>query len=466
MSDTNKYSMENFTYHKSVLDTNPNDLYKHMVRVESLNIIKELEAEVLEMIGDGETEFDYSHRSIDSSFNDTLDQTFPENKANLILEHSYNVEEDKGLWEDQDPDEARQTQAYHTYKADVNEVCKEIFEEVRDRYEEINNEVYHDLDSIHSGELEPDQTNVYHIVGVNALAEYREFEGSFEEKVAQIRAEDEVGILPEDMELSKAFALDLAFRETVVVSLQNLYPAPVEPGSIEEASVICAYIEAAGNSSYGGYPLGNAYIDARADGSYDDYALVEYKDNLASALLQTPVKQLTDEQEFGGKSALALSHAFKTNKLEIDEVSAAYINSNSFVKEAAKPSEMRRVIEHLNAIVDGSIGRKPVIEDYVQVAAERNLVHLSVSDLKAYLRLMHPEVARVQFVSEVFTKTDMDVLVTGLVDGANKSKERLVRLKETLDSAIAPATPALQSFRKLVDRKLNPTEPTPGGPSV
>lgn len=462
MNDINKYGTDNLIYHKSVLDISPRDFYAHLVNEAALNFLSSNEEEILIMVGDDD-DFDSYSSGIEESFNETVrDISLSDNRARLILDYTSNESTDEGLWENSEDPE--QVKAAYSFADDVSEQCTSTFDDLKEKFQEILYDIDEAIKDIHNGSIEADPEDINHIVGVNALALWCDIEGNFEQKVAQIKEFEEINVLAESIDFSKTYALNLAFREIVEDPARNIYPEPVVPGSIQEAAVIVAYLEAASSSYAGGYPLGGAYIDDRSNGDEKDYIFAEYQDSLASALLR-PYVSPSDDVRYVNE-ARALLASYNENNEVRDPTGGAYIERHSLKHDVAPKIDFKDVMRNLESIVDGSIGRKAGLVDYVSVSKNRDLSHSSKSDLKKYLALFHPEAARVQLVSERYSKQEMDFLVAGIMDGSEKSKDRLMKLKESIDEQVSPATPALKAFRKKMSNDLSVKEPSPDSPSI
>jgi hypothetical protein len=456
MSST-KYGNDNLNYHRGSLTIRGGELYKHMVESDTLALMDEQESTLIECLKDGDDQ-DGALDNNERALNEHLDgQTFPDGKASIVLDNSRNVEDDQGLWEGQDPDEARTSQASHTYTNDVNEEFKDIYERLKDRYDELNDDIDTELATIHSDPGYANPNDIIHVVAVNALAFNEDFEGTFADKVRQIS----------ELDMAKAFTSKMAFKEIIEGDRAALYPDPVQPGSIMEAAAILDYLDASEQSSRGGYGVGGAYIDSRSDGNEREYAFVEYTDNAATAVLGVFVEPITQERLFEVRAIESLKYALADVKQEPDAASVAVIARVEGDKPAHVPAaQMKAVLAQMTGLVAGDLGRKPTVGDYENLASARNMRGMDKSELKQYLALVHPEVARVQAVSERYSKREMDALLTGVMDGSPKAKERVAALKTHVDELVAPATPALQAFRKGVESKLNPADPGMDAPSL
>jgi hypothetical protein len=99
--------------------------------------------EAISEIKDGNTDMqefitDYrSHEWVDNDFIyvDLVDSAH-------ILDQSNNVETDSGLWEGQDPQEAVKTQAFFTYRIDLEEEVRNQFsEKLGEKFEEVEEQL-------------------------------------------------------------------------------------------------------------------------------------------------------------------------------------------------------------------------------------------------------------------------------------------------------------------------------------
>lgn len=80
----------------------------------------------------------------DGKLHEHLDQSLDLRESVDILEGSDNVETDSGLWEGLEPMRAIETQAFYTYKSDVNSTVRE---EMKERLESAQSEIQSQLDS-------------------------------------------------------------------------------------------------------------------------------------------------------------------------------------------------------------------------------------------------------------------------------------------------------------------------------
>ena len=104
--------------------------YYEYIENEARSFVDEYKSELFEEIKDGNTDV---HRFVDDSrAHEWVDNDFIyadlHDCAN-ILEQSNNIEEDFGLWENEQPIDAIKTQAFFTYRNDLSKKVMEIIED-------------------------------------------------------------------------------------------------------------------------------------------------------------------------------------------------------------------------------------------------------------------------------------------------------------------------------------------------
>ena len=120
--------------------------YYGYVESEATSFVDEYFEEALEQVKDGST--DMNDFINDSRLHEWCDNDFIYvglSESADILEQSNEVEEDSGLWEGQEPREAIQTQAFFTYRNDMN---FEISDQLKEKLDEKLTEIEEELESL------------------------------------------------------------------------------------------------------------------------------------------------------------------------------------------------------------------------------------------------------------------------------------------------------------------------------
>jgi len=188
--------------------------YEKDVEREAKDFLREYEDEMKEAIREGR---DFDGNDIDSAFHETItDRAYTPEDAVYILEHCENEENDRGIWEGLDWREELSARAAYSFSNDVWFKCEEIYNRIKEEYEE--------------NRLEDEGKN---------------------EKL-----------------------LDEIFEEYTSTKLD-----PVEKGSRREKELIERWLwlnERAG--LFGGYPAGRSYIDARCGSGHGMPSVKDYVD--------------------------------------------------------------------------------------------------------------------------------------------------------------------------------------------
>lgn len=162
---------------------------------------------------------------LDEWFHEEItDRSYSLTDASYILENCDNEETDSGLWEGKSPTEAIPIMAAYSYANDVWFKCEELYNEIKDSYKEI-------LAEPESEDMEP-PTEEYAI---------ERAWGDFRKEYIEIK--------------------------------------PIEKGSEEEQRLIKRWLDLNPKAGlWGGYPVGNSYIDARCGSGHGMPEVKDYVD--------------------------------------------------------------------------------------------------------------------------------------------------------------------------------------------
>jgi hypothetical protein len=196
--------------------------YDNDVQEDAVGFLEDHEDEFKEAIKDG-TDFDINDIScLDTSFHESItDRAYSLTDAAYIIEHCENEETDSGLWEGQQPEDAISTKAAFSYSRDVWFKCEELYNSIKDRFEELQEEIHEGLDDKELVENKLDEDDS--MIEKRAIKEAWD---EFEDQYTKVRL--------------------------------------IEPGSVEERQTLLRWLsfnERAG--MFGGGPLGSSYIDSR-----------------------------------------------------------------------------------------------------------------------------------------------------------------------------------------------------------
>lgn len=206
--------------------------YQKDVRKDAIDFIVDHEDEIKEAIKEG-SDFDANDIScLDEDFHcDIIDRAYSPADAGYILENCENEEDDRGLWDGQDPKQAISTMAAFSYGNDVWFEAKEIYEKIKEKYDDTI-----DAATDINNELEEDEQ------------------------------EDEDNI--------KEHTINDAWN----AFFEEERPPLIKDGE-EEKAALERWIEMGSKAGlWGGYPLGSSYIDARCGAGYSMPDIKEYVD--------------------------------------------------------------------------------------------------------------------------------------------------------------------------------------------
>lgn len=160
--------------------------------------------------------------SLDEAFHSSVvDVAYTLSDAAWVLDNCDNEEDDEGLWQGLSPQEAVKAQAAYSFANDVWTACEKIYNEL--------------LASVYPEALEGEED------------EDDEAIGAFSDD--------------ETKPVWIAQTWDSFVREHTAI--------PVEPGSTEEAELLAEWMEkSTGAGAWGGYPLGESYIDIRCGAGF------------------------------------------------------------------------------------------------------------------------------------------------------------------------------------------------------
>jgi hypothetical protein len=151
--------------------------YSQYVEEQATMFFNEYQHEAIQSIENGDSDIrgfiddQRLHEWCDSDFIyvDLMDSAY-------IIDQSYNVEHDSGLWEGQEPQEAIKTQAFFTYRTDMYEAVSEKFKTILEsKLEEFENE----LEQLHE---EQDENDDY-VMNEDKIAELEEKISLYEEAI-------------------------------------------------------------------------------------------------------------------------------------------------------------------------------------------------------------------------------------------------------------------------------------------
>lgn len=223
--------------------------YDDEVRKEAIDFIEEFMDDVVEALKNGD---DYL---LDGNLDDTFfeiitDRSYTLSDAAFVIENSNNVEEDSGLWEGKDPQDAIETQAAFTYSNDVHAKVEEIYEDLKSTYDDNYGEVYDELMEKHKDDVKADPDD------------------------------DDYDATDDAEEAAVVFTKEY-FEEEYGNTV------PVVTDKKEQIFMIEKYLIMANTVSRGGYPVGGSYIDSRCGvgfGMPKEYDYVEYDHEIARAI--------------------------------------------------------------------------------------------------------------------------------------------------------------------------------------
>lgn len=219
--------------------------YGDEVRKEAVDFVSEWMDEVIEAIQNDESRF------LDGSMEDTFfemvtDRSYTLSDAAFVIENSRNVEEDSGLWEGKDPQDAIEIQAAFTYSNDVHCEVEDIYDELKEDYTNNFDRICDDLNEKHKDDVDEDYDP---------------------EEDAMAAASDLV---------REHFENEYANNVQVVTDKR------------EQVKMIEYYLRLAEKASmWSGYPVGGSYIDSRCGvgfGMPEIHDYVEYDHKIANAI--------------------------------------------------------------------------------------------------------------------------------------------------------------------------------------
>jgi hypothetical protein len=223
--------------------------YDSEVHKEAVDFIEEVMDDVVEALKNGE-DYLLDGDLDDRFFESVTDRSYTLSDAAFVIENSNNVEEDSGLWEGKDPQDAIETQAAFTYSNDVHSEVEEIYEDLKSTYDDNYGEVYDELMERHKDDVKVDPDDDDYDATNDA---------------------EEAAVL-----FTKEY-FESEYGDTV----------PVVTDKKDQIYRIERYLTMAKTVSRGGYPVGGSYIDSRCGvgfGMPDEYDYVEYDHEIARAI--------------------------------------------------------------------------------------------------------------------------------------------------------------------------------------
>lgn len=128
-----------------------------------------------------------------------------------------------------------------------------------------------------------------------------------------------------------------------------------------------------------------------------------------------------------------------------------------------KPSRSHRaVIPLLDVTTENAISGKVTLDNLKELTAARDLHSAFPGDLRRYLAIFHPEVAKLHVMQTNYGSYTTATTLLGLMDGSASGKAALASMKESVNAQVPAPSKALGVFRKT----LYPDNPAPQGPAV
>jgi hypothetical protein len=115
--------------------------YESEVRKEAVDFIEEVMDEVKEAL-QNEEGYLLDGDVDDRFFECVTDRSYTLSDAAFVIENSRNVEDDSGLWQGQDPQDAIKSQAAFTFANDVRSEIEDIYEQIKSEYDDKYVEIY------------------------------------------------------------------------------------------------------------------------------------------------------------------------------------------------------------------------------------------------------------------------------------------------------------------------------------
>jgi len=222
--------------------------YDSEVRKEAIDFIEEVMDDVIESLKNDEN-YLLDGDIQDRFFECITDRSYTLSDAAFVIENSNNVEEDSGLWEGKDPQDAIETQAAFTFSNDVHQDVEEIYEDLKSTYDDNYGEIYDELMEKHKDDVKADPDDDYDATDDAEEAAILFMKEYFESE----------------------------YGDTI----------PVITDKKDQIYRIERYLAMADRVSRGGYPVGGSYIDSRCGvgfGMPDEYDYVEYDHEIARAI--------------------------------------------------------------------------------------------------------------------------------------------------------------------------------------
>lgn len=208
--------------------------YGKEVKQEAVDFLLNQESMIVDAL-ENDSDFDQNEiEGLDSAWHENIvDRSYSLQDAAYILENCENEESDSGLWEGRDARETLSAMAAYSYSNDVWSEAEELYNEIKERMDEL----------------------------------LEEEENSSED--LEDEADDES---PEKVAAQKAFD---EFRDNNALAAIK----PVEKGSPEELRQIEIWLRLnAEAGTWGGFPVGGSYIDARCGSGHGMPEIKEYVD--------------------------------------------------------------------------------------------------------------------------------------------------------------------------------------------
>jgi len=224
--------------------------YESEVRKEAIDFIEEVMDDVVEALKN-EEDYLLDGDVEDRFFECVTDRSYTLSDAAFVIENSSNVEEDSGLWEGKDPQDAIEIQAAFTFSNDVHQDVAEIYEDLKSTYDDKYGEIFDDLAERHK---------------------------------------DDVKVDPDDDDYDASEDAGEAAIEFVKEYFEREYGNTIVPITDRKKKIdmIENYLRLAKNASlWEGYPVGGSYIDSRCGvgfGMPNIHDYVEYDHEIARAI--------------------------------------------------------------------------------------------------------------------------------------------------------------------------------------
>lgn len=454
-----KYDIDDVQRLKSRLHMSEQKFYGFYVNKQAFDFLTgdEVKATVGELLNDGK-DFNKDSEDLDRMYAEQLfDEVHGREFAEYIAAHSKNLGDESEFEHTDDPFVETAARAFAD---DVFARAGEMFEDIKEEYESILENVGTVINGFRSGEIPFEESNVYHIVAATGLAAELDLSGSLAEIASEFRtvelpANASFYTSPEYMSTVTEFASAMAIDIVSDSKRAEFYPEVTVPGSLEEAAAILHYIEEAPKWTNDG-GLGSVSTNYASDPDIRTMIFCDYTDNAIKHMLGAYDSEKNVSLE--SYEAGALAHAFKGDAMPPE--GSAFVAKHA--RKEAPEFGHRAVIPLLDVISENAKSGKVTLDNLKELTASRDLASAFNADLKRYLGVMHPEVARIHVMQSSYGPETSAKTLLALMDGTAAGKAALASMKESVNAQVPESSKALGVFRKT----LYPDNPAPQGPAV